>query len=287
MRRRSLRLFVATSLLSLFMLVAVAYRGLPAGPRGTAPVLAPGETLAAFARRLGDVLRGLWRAPEDFRRLEARLADAEARLVAREHEMVILSRQMRQVASQRERLGEDLLAIVPARVVGIDPSPWVRSLWIDQGLADGVRAGAAAAAGEVLVGRVAEVLPSGARIELLADPTSTALVQVLTAGARDPNLPEGASAAARGVLRGTGSDVYSLDMIPNDASIAPGDPVVTTGFDAKFPRGLFAGTVAAARPGDIFMSVSVRCPLDLSALEALQILVGPFQSASSDRGPSR
>ncbi len=241
------------------------------------PALAAGRWTAEAAGSLAAGLRGLGRSEAEYQRLREQVADLESRLVDRERNLIVLSRQLREERQIAARLPGGTSGWIPARVTGIDPSPWARAVWVDRGAADGIREGAAATAGEALVGRVDEVSDNRARVRLLVDPASAALVQVWPGGAPPPAPADGTppppeTPAVRGVLRGTGDETSCrLDLVPNTETLSTGDAVVTTGYDAKYPRGLFVGTIGSARADDVFLSVTVRLPTDLPSTEILQI----------------
>ena len=90
-----------------------------------------------------------------------------------------------------------------------------------------------------------------------------------------PDSPVQEAEAVLGVLKGTGSDArYRLAMVPNDSPVSVGDSVLTTGFDAKFPRGLFVGKVESVEKGDLFQRIEVAIPVRLSALDGVQVRSG-------------
>lgn len=278
MRRFPVRLALGCAIVSIAAFAAL-YRGNAAGARSLRGVVEPalwgGRWAAEAAGTAAAWFRGAFRSEREMRDLRERIADLEARLVDRERSLLILSRQMRQQNALAARLPGGGAGWVPGRVTGVDPSPWARAVWIDRGRSDGVREGAAAAVGETLVGRVAELAERRARVQLLSDPASAALVQVWPAGKPLPvegGPPQPDLPAPRGVLRGTGDEgVCRLEMVPNGDRVSPGDAVLTTGYDAKFPRGLFVGTVLSAEPGDVFLSVEVRLPVDLPSVDVIQV----------------
>lgn len=282
MRRFPVLLLVVLGFVS-FVLFVFLLRG--GGGKGKSalrglldPALAAGRWTAGAAGSFAAGLRGMGRSEEEYRRLRERIADLESRLVDRERNLIVLSRQLREERHIAARLPGGASGWIPARVTGIDPSPWARAVWVDRGSADGIRAGAAATAGEALVGRVDEVDQRRARIRLLVDPASAALVQVWPGGAPPPASagetapPPSGTPAVRGVLRGTGDETLCrLELVPNTEKLSTGDAVTTTGYDAKYPRGLFVGTIEAARADDVFLLVTVRLPVDLPSTEIIQI----------------
>jgi rod shape-determining protein MreC len=141
-------------------------------------------------------------------------------------------------ATARETMAENarlraLLNFVPepetkylsARVIG------------DQGgAAEGVRKGQAAMTGEGMVGRVVGVGQRSSRVLLLTDINSR--VPVLVGEARH-----------QAMLVGDNSALPDLLYLADDAQLAVGDYVVTSGNGGVFPPGLPIGRVAAVEDG--------------------------------------
>ncbi len=289
MRRFPVRLFAILNLVSLLVLVVLVHGGASAPAlfrQAVQPFLGVGRASAEAAGAGLAWMRGVSRTETEFRRLRERVADLEARLVERERDLMLLSRQAREQHELTARLSGGASRWIPARVEGVDPSPWVRMIWVDRGLQDGVVEGAAVAAGEALVGRVAEAREFSARIQLLSDPASAAQVAVVALRGGAPEEPGShpSEPAVRGVLRGTGGIRAPLDMVPNDQAVSAGAGVVTTGYDAKFPRGLFVGTVESARPGNIFHEIVVRLAADFEGLDVVQIRADRVEGGAAKSG---
>jgi rod shape-determining protein MreC len=87
--------------------------------------------------------------------------------------------QLQDQALETQRL-ERLLAMrqasraefLTARVVGKDATNWFKTILLDRGSADGIRRNQPVLAPDGLVGRVVEITPSSARVQLLTDPVS-------------------------------------------------------------------------------------------------------------------
>jgi rod shape-determining protein MreC len=76
------------------------------------------------------------------------------------------------------------------------------------------------------------------------------------------------------VVTGSLHDGLSLDLIPRDAEIEPGDTVATSGLGGNFPQALLIGQVAAVRgePQDMFKKAEVEPAASLSGLENVLVL---------------
>ncbi len=134
----------------------------------------------------------------------------------------------------------DLLRYVPeppakyvaARVVADSGAAFVRSLLVNAGSRDGIENGQAAIVGTGLIGRVAEVGQTSARILLINDLNSR--IPVLVATSR-----------SRAVLAGDNSPLQRLLYLSANAQVKTGDNIVTSGHGGVFPAGLKIGTVSS------------------------------------------
>ncbi len=127
-------------------------------------------------------------------------------------------------------------SFITTRVIGDTGGAFVHSMLINAGGRDGVRKGQAVIAGEVLVGRIAEVGQRSARVLLLTDINS-----------RIPVVLEGSRAKA--ILTGDNSDRPRLSYLSPNTNASPGDRVVTSGHGGAFPPGMPIGVVSSVQDG--------------------------------------
>ena len=127
-------------------------------------------------------------------------------------------------------------AFITARVIGDSGGAFVRSQLLNAGAADGMRNGQAVVNGDGLVGRVVSTGERSSRVLLLTDLNS-----------RIPVAAE--SSRMRAILAGDNSDRPRLDFLPVDASLEPGDRIVTSGRGGMLPPGLPVGVVASVEDG--------------------------------------
>jgi len=148
------------------------------------------------------------------------------------------------------------------RVIARDPSNLKERLAIDRGSSDGVTEGMVVMSeGGSLVGVVSQVLDDFAWVTLITDPNSNVNAMVL-------------ESRAQGMVTGSLHDGLSLDLIPRDAEVEPGDTVATSGLGGNFPQALLIGQVAAVRgePQDMFKKAEVEPAASLSGLENVLVL---------------
>jgi rod shape-determining protein MreC len=150
---------------------------------------------------------------------------------------------------------------VAAAVIGRDPVPFLRYVQIDKGSDDGVRRGMPVVTQQGLIGRIDAVTAGAARIELITDSFSAVNVR-LTATQTDV------------MLTGSVTGELSLEMIPQDVTVKPGDLVLTSGLGGTYPADIVVGQVVSVRKRetDLFQTASVQPSANLAALRAVLII---------------
>ena len=212
-------------------------------------------------------ITGTWRDYVDLRtvreenkRLQLETTMLKRRLDQLQDQALETQRLERMLAMRRASQAEFLTA----RVVGKDATNWFKTIVLDRGSLEGIRRNQPALAPDGLVGRVVEVTPTSARVQLLTDPVSAVggLIQrTRVTGIVSGNL-------------GTGARVRYLPLM---ADVAVGDLVVTSGMGGVFPKGIPIGriTVVERRSGALFQEASLQPTVDLSRLEEVLILTSP------------
>ena len=154
-----------------------------------------------------------------------------------------------------------------AAVIGYDPSPFLRYVIINRGSDDGIRRGMPVVTQQGLVGRIAAVTATAARVQLITDSGSTVNVRLQ---------PTNTQAMLLGSLTGE----LSVDMIPQDVTVQTGELVVTSGLGGGYPPNLLVGQVTGirSREQDLFQRATLQSVVDFSQLEILLIITN-FQPA--------
>lgn len=189
-----------------------------------------------------------------------------------------LKDQIEQMRLQQVRLADDaaqarrlqtLLAFkeqfisrtVAAQVIGSSGSDLSRVVYIDKGENSGIRRDMAVMTADGIVGKVLLVYPSVAQVLLINDQSSG--VGALLEKTR-----------LQGVLRGTDKGEVILERVMSDEQVTVGEPVLTSGGDQIFPKGLPVGTVTKVGSGrDLFLNIKIKPAADLSKLEEVLVLV--------------
>jgi len=157
----------------------------------------------------------------------------------------------------------------PARVIGRDPANWWRNITINLGRRDGLTPDLPVLTPDGLVGRIAEVSETRARVALLGDPACrvASLVQ------------EGKQTVDTGIISGAASatDVTIVDLsyLSRGSGVKPGQMVVTSGYGEVFPRGILIGHLVDYRPMEygLYTDARVKLAVDFNRLDEVWVLM--------------
>ena len=191
-------------------------------------------------------------------RLElARVKSDQARLAELETE----NRHLSELLELKDVLG---LNAVAANVIGSDATGLSHTLILASGESDGLRPGMAVLSNQGVVGKIIAVSPHAARVLLIDDHNSA--LDGFDQRSR-----------ARGIVAGLVDDGLILKYTDRSEDIRAGDPVVTSGLDGIFPRGLLVGTIKYVHregPG-LFLNVSITPAVEFRGLEQVLIVTQP------------
>lgn len=160
--------------------------------------------------------------------------------------------------------------LIAARVIGRDASNWWKTIQIDAGSQQGVRADAAVINAEGLVGRVSSVTGDESRVVLMVDPNCK--VSALIQESREPGVVVGADSAFA-VNPGC-----RMTFVQHAARVSAGQRVITSGLGGVFPKGIPVGVVADARLNaqtGMYLDVDVKPSVDFHRLEHVMVVVTP------------
>jgi len=154
--------------------------------------------------------------------------------------------------------------VLPAAVIGKDPSTWFKTVIIDKGMRDGVEKGLPVVVPAGIAGQVMEVAGTYSKVLLIIDQNNAvdALVQ---------------RSRARGLVTGAASGrcLFKYVLLKNDVSI--GDILISSGLDRVFPKGLRVGMVSNVirSTAGIFQEVEVTPFVDFEKLEEVLVVLDP------------
>jgi rod shape-determining protein MreC len=239
--------------------------------RGLWSVLIPPQRLMASAIHgvkgvwLGYV--GLRGARDENRRLLEQVHSLETQLQASQEQIGEASR-LREVLELRPILPFPTMA---AQVIAREGVPWFRNLTIDKGLKDGVALNAPVLGVGGVMGRVVEVGPSAAKVQLLLD-------RDCGVGVRIERSRTTAVVSGQVAFSDSGTSDLLMKYVPVLADVVVGDVVVTSGLDQIYPKGLVVGRVRSVGKGSgLFKEVAVQPSANFEKIEEVMVATAPPQ----------
>lgn len=222
------------------------------------PVMRPAAAVSGFFGHVWDDYMALLDVRRDNQRLRAQAVELSTRLITLE-EARLANQRLTRLLDMKGAVKAPVLA---ASVIGEDVGSWFRTLVIDRGVSSGVVEGMAVVAAGGVVGQVVKVADSSSRVLLLTDHASgiAAVIQ---------------RSRARGVVKGSGEGLCSLEFTTREEDVKVGDLLVTSGIGGVFDKGLPIGEVTMVKRGEygIFQTVTVRPAVNTSRLEELLIVM--------------
>jgi rod shape-determining protein MreC len=189
------------------------------------------------------------------RQLAAALVDLQ-----RQRALADRSRGLERLLELRD---QSALKTTAAAIIAGAATPDFRTVTIDKGTSDGVRADMAVIAPVGVVGRVAVASGRAAKVQLLIDRNAAAGAIV-------------ERSRAQGVVVGTGDDRLRMDYVSEAADIVVGDAVMTSGIDGIFPKGFMVGKVETVeKNGPAYKRIVVRPAVDSRELEEVLVVLTP------------
>ena len=184
-------------------------------------------------------------------RRQAQIVELQQRLV--EYEILSALLEFARANPEHKYIG--------ASVIGRDPSPFLNYIIINRGSDDGLKRGMPVVTQNGLAGRVVQVTASGARISLITDPVTRINVRV-----------EPSRSAA--VLTGSITGDITLEQIPQDADVNPGNLILTSGLGGNYPQNIIVGQVTSikSRENALFQSASVQPVTDFDELAIVLVI---------------
>ena len=163
--------------------------------------------------------------------------------------------QLRKLIEEQMSSSSNLLS---ARVMLDKQSPYLNSFIINIGSNKDIKNGMAALDGKNFIGRIVDVNFFSSRVLLVSDLNSK--IPVIT----EPS-------ARHGILSGHGKNKPTLEYLPENHNIQPGDKVYTSGKEGIFPTGIPIGEVKIENG-----IIKVSLFSDLSQVSFININMGDF-----------
>lgn len=240
-----------------------------------------------------EVTGGLFQTVREVRALRAQVEELQARVDALTVENVRLREYEAEVEQYRALLnfvgeypvsaylgadvvGREACGVSPCgEVVGTEPNPYLRYVTINVGTQQGVEVEMpVVSGGAALVGRVAQVGPRTAKVQLLTDPNSAIAALLQTS-------------RLTGLVVGQSDGTLRMEYISQEGSVSVGDIVLTSGLGGSMPRGLVIGQVTEVEQIDhaLFQTAIVRPAVDFSRLEVVLVITA-FEQIPVEEPPS-
>ncbi len=206
------------------------------------------------------------------------LIDSYVLLVNLKRENVALRRMVTELREENNLLREKAIAnerlrnllrfskkiprsMLPAQIIGIDPSSWFRTILIDKGTKHGVKRGVAVVSPEGIVGHVLQTSHHYAKVLLITDFNSSvdAIVQ---------------RSRAKGVVEGNGENLCRLKYASRTQDIQLGDNVVTSGLGGRYPKGLMIGKISKIEKKSfgLFQHAEIMLSVNFTKLEEVFVI---------------
>ena len=150
-----------------------------------------------------------------------------------------------------------------AAVVNNSTGMFRNYITVNKGSADGIESGMAVTGQAGIVGKVKSVSENYAVLISLLNIDEYVSAEILRN-------------ATFGSVHWDGKDVRFVKMlyVPKHVNVWKGDSIVTSGFNAVFPKGLPVGVITDVRPGDdaLFQDLTVQLFQDFSSLKFVHII---------------
>jgi rod shape-determining protein MreC len=269
-------------------IITIDYRGGDEGPLAEVGT-AVNSALAPLQRAVSSVVQPVSEFFSDLADLPG-LVERNRALEQEVDELRTQGQQNQQLQEEIDRLS-DLLDLqfalrdqrpVAAQVIarsGVSNFQW--TLTIDHGSDDGVAVDMPVVAGDAsearLVGRVTDVTPNSAMVQLVID-RDFAVAGVLS------------TSNEAGIVEGRGEDDLRMDLIDEDTRVSETEPesVFTLGYEIEgqaglYPPNLLIGTVSRAfsGPDSVETFVTVRPAVDFSTLRYVLVLSRPHDTGAA------
>jgi rod shape-determining protein MreC len=211
-------------------------------------------------------LQDFFTSPRDIASLRQRNAELEGEVAELQAQVIQLQQEVGEteilaalVDFSRARSENSYKA---AAVIGRDPSPFLHYVIINVGSNDGILRGMPVVTNQGLIGRVEAVIADAARVQLITDPASSVNVRLQ-------------NAETEASLVGSVTGDLTLELIPQDINVQPGDLVLTSGLGGGYPPDLIIGQVGnvRSRDFDLFQQATVQPVVDFNRLEIVLVII--------------
>ena len=208
---------------------------------------------------LKSYITGLENVAEDNRRLKNSLVEVTSQLSA-------LAEARRENERLRDFLGFDppeSFKVVPVKIISLVHNIYPIAAQINKGANDSIKVNQPVINRFGLVGKISEVMPDFATVQLLTDPSNSVSGRI-------------AESRQFGIIRFSLQRGMYFDNLPADAEINKGELVISSGLGGIYPPGLSVAIVdsVAVKRGDILKQVGLKPTVNFYEFDELYVLIG-------------
>ena len=201
----------------------------------------------------------LQQVQQENERLKQQLSALQVRLQQERN----LAQQSQALQKLLELKTQSELMTTATNVIAGGASPEFRTITVDKGTSEGIRADMAVISPAGVVGRIIQPSSRASKVQLLIDRNAAAGALI-------------ERTRAQGVVVGTGTDELRMDYVSGAADVKAGDAVVTSGIDGIYPKGFVIGQIQSVRRGaGQYSAIVIRPAVDFATLEAVLVVLTP------------
>ncbi len=222
------------------------------------PILVPAARVSGFFEDVWDGYISLVHVQQENLRLRKEIRELNERVYAG-NETLLANQRLSRLLDMKATIKAPTLA---ASVVGEDMSSWFSTMLIDRGSSSGIRVGMAVVGADGIVGQIVKVAPETARVLLLTDHASGIAATIQRS-------------RARGVVKGKGDGLCTLEFTTREEDVKVGDQVVASGIGGVFMKGMPIGEVTMVKKGEygVFQTVTIRPVVNSAHLEEVMVVL--------------
>lgn len=185
------------------------------------------------------------------------------------HELVASHKRLQELLQFKQTTNRPIL---PAQVIGLDPTGWFKSIIIDKGKNAGLYLNMPVVNSYGVVGRIVSISPNYSKVLLIIDHNSA--VDCFIQRSRE-----------RGMIKGLSTEVCRLDYVAKPGDVVVGDIIVTSGLGGVFPKGLPLGQIISVKeiPGELFKEIEARPAVNFSKLEEVLVILKENKSTNHQK----
>ena len=225
-------------------------------------VQSPVTTVSSSVNNYFQSISSLRTAQSENDLLKQRIQELEVEVKQKE-DLTFESRRLKSLLELKE---QSSYKILPAQIIGRDPSAWFDTSIINRGSLDGVKLNMPIATNGALVGRVIAVSPLTAQIALITKDKSGLGAVIGELG----------NSNALGVVSGNSKkEILEMGYVPGSVEVKAGETVYTTGQDGIYPPGLKLGEIVEVRSGSATVThqIFIKPSANLYAMQEVAVLL--------------